>query len=275
MKGIINKNKLKVYYAVFRIRLINSLQYRAAAIAGLTTQFFWGFMLIMIFEAFYKSGGPQDFSFDQLVTYIWLQQAFLALFMIWMRDKELGNMIIEGNIAYELVRPHSVYSYWYAKLIGSSISSVILRFPLVIIIALLLPAPYNLSLPAGGIAFLLFFISLILGAFITIGITMLMYVSMFKTHSMAGSFILFGITTDLLGGHLIPIPLMPDWLQNITNFLPFRYATDLPFRIYLGDISGLSALSGIMIEIIWILALFLIGSKLMSRVTKKIVVYGG
>ncbi len=269
------KKSFKGYYSVFRIRMINSLQYRAAALAGLTTQFFWGFMLIMIFEAFYASGGSQDFSFDNLVTYIWLQQAFLTFFNIWMGDRELGNIIVNGNISYELVRPYSLYGFWYAKIFGGRVSNGLLRFPLVILVVLFLPAPYSLSLPAGMGTFFVFLLSFVLGICVTVCIVMLMFISMFKTHDLVGPFVLFGIATDFLGGHYIPIPLMPEWLQKASDFLPFRYTYDLPVRIYTGYISGTEVLYGILIQIMWVAFLFALGQFLMRLVSKKVVVYGG
>lgn len=268
-------DKIKVYLSVFKIRMIHSLQYRAAAIAGLLTQFFWGFMLLMIFEAFYNSGGAQSFSFSSLSSYIWIRQALLAFFMIWLRDSELGNIIINGNIAYELVRPYSMYTFWYSKLLGTRVSSAMLRAPLVLILAVFLPAPYTLNPPANISALLLSITGLFIGVFLMTSILMLMYISMFKTHNMVGSFILFGITADFFGGHYIPIPLMPDWLQQISSFMPFRYASDLPLRIYTGDIVGNEALYGILIEIFWLVSLFALGSYLMRRVSKKVVVFGG
>lgn len=68
---------MKKYAAVFRIRFTNTLQYRAAAFAGMATQFAWGFMEILAFSAFYKAD-PAAFpmEFSQTVSYIWMQQAF-------------------------------------------------------------------------------------------------------------------------------------------------------------------------------------------------------
>lgn len=40
---------MKAYYSLFKIRLLKGLQYKVAAYAGVLTQFFWGFMYIMIF----------------------------------------------------------------------------------------------------------------------------------------------------------------------------------------------------------------------------------
>ena len=72
-------NSLKVYMAYFKIKFLNEIQYKVAAIAGALTQFAWGFMYIMLYTAFLKEG-TSDYSISQMSTYIWLNQAFFALF---------------------------------------------------------------------------------------------------------------------------------------------------------------------------------------------------
>ena len=39
---------MKKYISVLRIRFLNGLQYRAAALGGLATQFAWGGMLVLL-----------------------------------------------------------------------------------------------------------------------------------------------------------------------------------------------------------------------------------
>ncbi|MGB4658505.1 MAG: hypothetical protein WBI07_04945, partial [Mobilitalea sp.] len=75
-------NKYKKYYSYFRMRFIAGLQYRAAALAGIATQFAWGFLTILMYKAFYEVN-PEAFpmKFEALSSYIWLQQAFLAMYM--------------------------------------------------------------------------------------------------------------------------------------------------------------------------------------------------
>ncbi len=78
---------MKAYFSLFKMRLINGMQYRVAALAGIATQFFWGFMFIMVYEAFYDNAvQAPPIALDQLVSYIWLQQAFLAFIALWYRD---------------------------------------------------------------------------------------------------------------------------------------------------------------------------------------------
>lgn len=44
---------MRKYIAFFRLRFSMGLQYRAAALAGIVTQFVWGTMEILMFRAFY------------------------------------------------------------------------------------------------------------------------------------------------------------------------------------------------------------------------------
>lgn len=44
---------MKKYLAFFRLRSAMGLQYRAAALAGIATQFAWGFIEIMAMHVFY------------------------------------------------------------------------------------------------------------------------------------------------------------------------------------------------------------------------------
>lgn len=107
---------MRAYISFIKIRFINGLQYRTAAYAGIATQFAWGFMYIMLYQTFYKSNptkAPMEFS--QLSSYIWLQQAFLALFMTWFLDNDILSLITSGNVAYELCRPLDIYKDWVLK----------------------------------------------------------------------------------------------------------------------------------------------------------------
>ena len=45
---------MKKYLSFFRIRFIAGLQYRAAAWAGISTQFAWGAMTLLMYRAFIK-----------------------------------------------------------------------------------------------------------------------------------------------------------------------------------------------------------------------------
>ncbi|MGO4545698.1 ABC transporter permease [Paenibacillus sp. 2TAB23] len=267
---------MRAYVSVFKLRLTNGLQYRTAALAGVATQFFWGFIIIMVFEAFYSGTVTEPpITLKQLITYVWLQQAFLAFIMLWFRDNELFQLITSGNIAYELCRPSGIYGLWYAKLLAQRLSSALLRSLPILAVALLLPEPYRLPLPADPAAFILFVLALLLGLCLIVSLSMLMYISVFVTLSPAGSLLMFGVIGEFLAGMVIPVPLMPNWLQSIVYVLPFRWTADFPFRVYSGHIGTGEALIGITIQIVWLALLITIGKLTMAKVLRNVVVNGG
>lgn len=267
---------MKPYLSVLKVRFLNGLQYRAAALGGLTTQFFWGIMAILIYKAFYLNGVEhQTITLTQIVTYIWLQQAFLALIMLYDWDYELFDMITTGSISYELCRPFNLYGLWYAKLLSKRLSSAILRFSPIIIVAFLIPQPYKLALPHSIMSFILFVITMILGAILLVSISMIIYISIFKTMSPVGSMAFIGILGEFFSGMTIPIPLMPEWLQKLCYILPFRWTADLPFRVYSGNIGIKEGLISIAVQCIWISLLMGAGSIIMKRITLRVVIQGG
>jgi ABC-2 type transport system permease protein len=267
---------MKPYISALRVRFLNGLQYRAAALGGLATQLFWGLMSIFVYEAFYKSGGqPQTLNYSQLVTYIWLQQAFLAIIMLYDWDSELFDMIMSGDISYELCRPCNLYWLWYVKLFSRRLSSAALRFSPIITIAFIMPKPYKLSLPHSLGSFLLFVVSMLLGVVLLVAISMIIYISVFKTMSPVGSMSFIGIIGEFFSGSTIPIPLMPQWVQKICYIMPFRWTADLPLRIYSGSIGINEAAVSILVQLIWISVLVGIGTKVMQQITRRVVVQGG
>lgn len=267
---------MKPYKSLFKIRFINTLQYRTSAIAGIITQFAFGIMYILLFKAFYAQGNvPSDFTETQMVSYLWLQQMFLMLFWMAMRNNTIALQIEQGNICYEMVRPMNLYANWFITMYAESVSKTVLRFIPVMIIAFLLPAGWGLTLPVSVPAFIVFIVNLIIGSMLVVAINMICYCLMFKTMSSIGIFSVLGTISSLFNGSLIPIPLAPTWFQKVADFLPFRYINDLTFRTYIGSIPLKNALIQTGIQFVWLIVFVIIGSTWINHNLKKVEVQGG
>ncbi len=264
------------YWSVLKLRLLNGMQYRSAALAGIATQFFFGFIFIMIFEAFYsQAAGQPPMTLQELATYTWLRQALLAFVALWFRDNEFFQLITTGNIAYELCRPTGIYGFWYSKLIATRIASALLRCFPILIVVFFLPEPYNLGLPPSFTTFILFLIAVAIGLLLLVAISMLIYISVFWTLSPMGSMLIFGVFGEFFAGMIIPIPLMPTWMQTIAYALPFHLTLDFPFRLYSGNIPPDEALIGMCTQVGWLVAVVIVGQLLLRRGLRRVVVQGG
>lgn len=128
------------YRAILSARFRMLLQYRAAALAGLWTQIFFGLVLLMIYEGFYRStAARQPMTFAEIVRYVWLGQALLAM-LPWNADAEIRAMVRGGAVAYELCRPVDLYSLWYVRAVALRTAPTLLRaFPMCVFAAAILP----------------------------------------------------------------------------------------------------------------------------------------
>lgn len=267
---------MKQYISFFRIRFSNGLQYRAAAYAGIVTQFAWGGMEILMFSSFY-SANPNSFpmEFSALTSYIWMQQAFLALYMTWFMENDIFDSISNGNITYELCRPVDMYNMWFVRSMATRFSRAVLRCMPILLFAFLLPKPYGLILPKNPLIAIQFLVSMTIGFLVVVSFCMLIYIVTFFTISPQGVRILAVSAVEFLSGAIVPLPFLPDKVRYILELLPFASMQNAPFRIYSGDISGMNSLTTIALQIFWLLILILVGKQLMKKALQQVVVQGG
>jgi len=266
---------VKGYISYFKSQILIGLQYRSAALAGLSTQFFWGFLYAMVYQAFYSHANIDSISYTELMSYVWLNQAFFSLVCIRMKDGDILDTIRTGTVAYELCRPYDLYSWWYLKLLAKRYANVALRFVPVLVLAALLPYPYNLNAPQSLISFIFFLITLLLGSFIIAGINIIIHSICFFTLQDKGITSIINTISELLGGLYVPLPLLPIIIITISEYLPFRLIGDLPFRIYSGNITGPYIYKCIILQIIWIFLLYIIGKLIMKKALNKVCIQGG
>ena len=267
---------MKKYLSFFRIRFLCGLQYRAAALAGVVTQFAWGGMNVLLYHAFYRSN-PAAFPMgvSQTSCYIWLQQAFMTLLFLWFLDNEIFENIRTGNIAYELARPMDLYGMWFVKNAAARLSRAVLRCLTILVVAAFVPYPFGLAPPADLAAFFLFLLTLLLGTVLVVAFCMLIYIATFYTMSPMGLRMVVLSFTELLTGALVPLPFFPDGLRQAVEYSPFGGMQDLPLRVYSGSLAGEELWLRLGLQIAWIAVLLALGRVWMRRALRRVAVQGG
>ena len=268
---------MKSYLNFFKLRIITNFQYRAAALAGISTQLFFGFVYIMVYLALYESnkGVNPPMNMNTIINYLWLQQAFFALTYPYTKDQELLEMIKNGNLAYELIRPQNFYFKYFIKLIANRLVANMLRCAPILLVGFLLPKPYKMSLPIGIGNFIIFLVALLLSCLLVTSFSMIMHILTMYFLDARGVSSAYNVITDFFMGGIVPLPFFPNWLQKIAYKLPFRYISDFPYRIYSGDISISDGKNMLIGCFIWIIIIIIIGIMLSKNALKKAVIQGG
>ena len=260
------------YLSIVVSRFQMLLQYRAAAVAGVVTQIFWGIVRTMIFDAFYRSSSAsQPLTHDQALAYIWLGQAMLLLTLLNV-DADVAAMIRNGSVAYEMTRPVDLYALWFSRALSGRAAPLMMRsIPILVIAALF----FGLSAPISMMAGTLFLLSSAMSLLTAAALIALMTVSLLWTISGEGISRLAPGVVFALSGIMVPLPLLPGWAQRLSEILPFRGLIDTPFRIYLGEFHGTSAALVLLFQFAWLVMLVVAGRLALTRGTRRLVVQGG
>lgn len=267
---------MKMYISLFRIRFINNLQYRTVALGAIISRFVFGFMEVLAYSALYNSGTITfPMTFSQTVSYIWIQQTLLMMFLVVFSDNEIYSAIADGAIAYELIRPADLYSRWFCQSAANRLTFTIINSLPALFLAFFLPEPYKMSLPLSMGQFLLFLLSTLLAVSVVVAFAMLMYISLFYIIYQRGIRIIVTAFTTFLSGGVIPLPFFPEPVLDVVQLLPFAAMQNMPLRIYSGNIAGIDALKGIVFQLFWLVVLIFIGKFVMERALKKVIVQGG
>jgi ABC-2 type transport system permease protein len=267
------------YVAIFRARFLLLLQYRAAALAGFGTQCWWGAVKVMVFTAFLSGPVASPMTLRETIDYIWLGQALLMM-LPWSADTELARMVRTGDVGYERMRPLDTYAYWYARAVARRTATPLLRaVPMVLTAGVLLPAAglarWGLSTPAGLTAMWLFAISLVCVVALASAFSTILDLLVVLTLSERGVNTFVAPLAIVFSGSLIPLPLLPDWLQPLMRHQPFAGLLDFPLRIYSGHLSGISALAALAWQAVWIVVLIVLGRMITARVMARLQIQGG
>jgi ABC-2 type transport system permease protein len=257
--------------AIFSARCRTLLQYRAAALAGIVTQLFWGLIRMMIFTAFYESAsGPMPMDLDAVVTYVWLGQAFLLLIPFRV-DGEIAEMIRSGSVGYQMLRPWGLYQHWLARALADRVMPTLLRCGPILVVATAagwIKWGHAQAMAAAGAA--------LCGALLlSAAVTMLLNATMFWTISAEG---INSIVTALMfvaSGMIVPIPLMPPALRAFAYALPFHGMIDVPFRLFSGSIPLGQVWGYLGLQLGWTLGLVLVGRLLLGLAVSRLTVQGG
>lgn len=267
---------MKQYTTFFRIRFLAGLQYRAAALAGVFTQLFWGLMEILMFRAFYLYA-PEKLPMDiqALINYVWIQQGTLSIWNLWGWEQPLFEAVHTGEVAYELIRPTDLYAMWSARGFATRLSKALPRIIPIIIVGSILPAPYGLHLTISLPTFLMFLLSLGLTLWLCVAICMLCYTLTFFMTDYRGIVAFLPALSEIFSGDLLPLPFFPPVLRKIAELSPFGSLQNVPLRIFGGDIAGAQMFRAAGLQLFWCVGVTALGYLLMHQGLRRTVIAGG
>jgi len=271
---------MSLYWALFKTEFQQHLQYRLAAVAGALTNVAFGFFRLFLLTAFYTaSDASQPMSLPDVYSYIWFGQVMFSVMPIVGLLLSDAEEIRTGAVAYRLVRPISIYSLYFSRILARKVTALCTRSAIqVAVLFLVLPilglSRYGMRAPDLHTLPLLV-PSLALAILLSTAIHTFIYMTGFWTISTRGSTTVSYAIVSFFSGLLVPLVFFPPALRTIAYLLPFRGFYDSTAMIYNGSVSWAQAFQGLAHQAVWIVAMGLLGLALAHRGTKRLEVAGG
>src|SRR5512143_3379051 len=119
---------MNLYIELAKKSFKSQVAYRAATLAGLITNLFFGVLRASILIAVYnaQTSSVPNYSVRDAITYTGMTQAFIGAMALW-GWYDMIKSIKSGEVASDLSRPYDYYSFWLAQDMGRSLFQLLTR----------------------------------------------------------------------------------------------------------------------------------------------------
>jgi ABC-2 type transport system permease protein len=196
-------------------------------------------------------------------------ETFAAYYIVWTLVRNMNivftpfgweERIREGQMSAHLVRPVHPIHYDLGTFAGWKVVVIILWLPIAGVLTLAFKPELNPD--AAQIAT---FAIAIWGAYLIRSLLLWMLgMITFWTTRIGAIFEAYFAAELLLSGRLVPVSLMPDWVQTLASYLPFESCFGFPITSLVGPITHDELVEGLIRQAVWI-GIGAIGVALMWR----------
>ncbi|MGZ8697962.1 MAG: ABC transporter permease [Gaiellaceae bacterium] len=181
---------------------------------------------------------------------------FAAYYIVWTLVRNMNIVfgapfwewrIREGRLAGDLLRPLNILHYDLAFFAGWKFVVVALWIP----IAIGLSAVFRPDLHPSALEIVVFIVAIWGAYFVRSMFQATIGMLNFWTTRGGAVFDLYMATEMLLSGRLVPLRLMPGWVQTLADFLPFKWTFGFPIESLVSNLSTRSLLLGLGAQVMW------------------------
>ncbi len=263
---------MRLFWELTKISFQRHLTYRAATVAGLVTNFFFGILRAAIFVALYDlQTQVEGITIQGAITYAALGQAligYLSMFS-WF---DLMNTVYTGDIASDLLKPMNYFSFWLAQDLGRAVVNFLLRGVIVMVGYAFI---FDLYWPRGTIHILAVAISMLLSWLVSFSWRFLINLTSFWTPNARGILRFFFVLSWFFSGFIMPLRFFPEWVIRISYLMPFPHMMNTVVEIYLGILSGPEIVLALLNQVLWALGIIAVGQLVLRLGVRRLVILGG
>jgi len=246
-----------VYWAQFKAQLISNMQYRVALLLWLLTMAVEPVIYLVVWQivATQQGGSVAGYTAGDFAAYyiVWtlVRQMNIAL-----TPYEFEERILRGTLSPMLLRPMHLYHLDLAGFFSFKAVTLFLWIP----IGVGLTLAFRPDLHPTGWQAAAFAVAIVTGFIMRFTLVWALGLATFWIVKVSALFeVYFGLEL-FLSGRLVPIVLLPLWMQQASRWFPFQWSFGFPIELLLGKLTVEQTLIGFGAQAVW----FVIGALLIA-----------
>ncbi len=245
------KAVLDLYLGSAKVSIIEGFQYRVANYFYMIGMIAEPVIYLVVWSTVARAQGGQigGYTPGELAAY-YIVWTLVRNMNIVLTPYAWERRIRQGQLAGELLRPVHPLHVDLAYFIGWKFVVIVLWLPIAAVLIVAFQPTLNPTLEeiAG------FAVALWGGFSIRFMLLWALGLLTFWTTRVGAPFELYFTAELLLSGRLVPLSLMPDWIQQLAGLLPFKWAFQYPIETLIGQLSTQEILFGLFMQAFWTLA---------------------
>jgi ABC-2 type transport system permease protein len=255
------RSMVRLYATLARVSMMEQFQYRAANyfyMIGMITE---PLIYLVVWSSIARQQGGAIDGYSA--------GTFAAYYIVWTLVRNMNivftpfgweERIREGHLSAQLVRPLHPIHYDLGHFAGWKVVVIVLWLPIAAVLSLIFRPVLDPS-----VAQIATFAVAIWGAYLIRSLLLWMLgMITFWTTRVSAIFEVYFALELLLSGRLLPVALMPDWVQSVAAYLPFESTFGFPITSLVGPITNAQLVEGLLRQALWI-GIGAIGVNLMWR----------
>ena len=263
---------MRLFWEIVRRSFRRHLTYRAATLAGIVTNLFFGLVRAAVLVALYGDRQVvEGLDVQAVVTYTGLTQAVIVYLSIfgWY---DLMNAVHQGDVAADLLKPLRLFTFWLAQDFGRALVGLVLRGMTIMLVYALI---FDITYPRTFVQWGALLVALTLSWLLSFAYRFLVNLSAFWSPDARGIGRFAFIVVMFFSGFLMPLRFFPDWVQRVAYLTPFPHMLNTVVEVYLGVVTGPALLGALLAQALWAVALVALCQVVLAFATKRLVILGG
>lgn len=240
---------VRLYRTLMRTAVIEQLQYRAANYFYMIGMVAEPVVYLVVWSTIARTSGGDVEGYTP--------GTFAAYYIVWTLVRNMNivftpygweERVKQGQLAGQLLQPLHPIHHDLGSFAGWKVVVIVLWLP----IAAVLTLAFHPTLDPSLLQCIAFFFA-IWGAYLIRSLLLwVLGMVTFWTTRVSALYEAYFVAELLLSGRLVPMALMPHWVQVVAGVLPFQWTFGFPITSLVGPIDDGELLAGLGAQLVWI-----------------------